>query len=161
MRSIGIFLTLIFFISCQDIEETKMPENLIPQAKMVEVLTELSLLNSAKNYNKKFLEETGFKPDEFLLEKYNIDSLQLAESTTYYARNYDQFEGMYKKVQRNLENIKKELEIKKVREQEIMDSILELQRENDSILIDSTFFKSTTRDSLIKSVQPRNREMEN
>lgn len=161
MRILGIFLILLFSISCQDIEETEMPDDLIPENKMVDVLTELALLNSAKNYNKKFLEETGFKPEEFLLKKYNIDSLQLAQSTGYYARNYTQFESMYEKVQRNLAALKNELEIKKNREQEVRDSIMELQRENDSILIDTTIFKSITRDSLIRTLPPRERVLEN
>lgn len=162
MKGIGLFLIVLFLISCQDIEKTERPANLIPENKMVEVLTELSLLNSAKNYNKRFLEETGFKPDEFLLKKYNIDSLQLAESTRYYARNYAQFEGMYKKVQRNLEALKGDLEITQRREEQIKDSIMELQRENDSIVIDSTIFRSITRDSLIRNMPPpRAREVEN
>ena len=161
MKGFSVFLILLLLFSCQDIEETERPANLIPENKMVEVLTELSLLNSAKNYNKRFLEETGFKPDEFLLKKYNIDSLQLAESTNYYARNYTQFESIYERVQRNLEGLKGELEIKQKREEEIRDSILELQRENDSIQIDSTIFKSNTRDSLIKNMPARVREVEN
>lgn len=159
MRFSGFLLCFLFFISCQDIEKTEVPGDLIPENKMVEVLTELALLNSAKNYNKKFLEETGFEPEEFLLNKYNIDSLQLAESTKYYARNYSQFESMYEKVQLNLETLKRELEIKRDEEERVRDSILKLQMENDSIVIDSTIFKSTTRDSLITSpLPPRERD---
>lgn len=141
-------MILLLFISCQDIEKTETPNDLIPENKMVEVLTELSILNSAKNYNKRFLEETGFKPDEFLLNKYNIDSVQLVESTKYYARNYTRFESMYEKVQRNLEALKIELEIKKSREERLRDSILLLQEGGDS-LIDLPLLRSTTRDSLL------------
>lgn len=155
MRSLGYLMIIIAFISCQDIEKTERPNNLIPENKMVEVLTELSILNSAKNYNKRFLEETGFRPDEFLLNKFGIDSVQLAESTNYYARNYNQFESMYERVQRNLETLKSELEIQRLREERIRDSILELQKEGDSLLIDSTFLRSRTRDSLIRNIPPR------
>lgn len=158
MRSFGFLIIFLLFISCQDIEKTERPEDLIPENKMVEVLTELSILTSAKNYNKKFLEETGFKPDEFLLKKYNIDSIQLIESTKYYARNYNQFEGMYEKVQRNLESLKGELELKRLEEERIRDSILELRKGGDSIFKDSTIPRSTTRDSLIKNIRPRERE---
>ena len=158
MRTFGCLLIILVFISCQDIEKTERPNNLIPENKMVEVLTELSILNSAKNYNKRFLEETGFKPDEFLLRKYNIDSLQLVESTNYYARNYTQFERMYERVQRNLETLKGELEIKRLREERIRDSILELQRDGDTIVIDSTLLRSRTRDSLIRNIPPREME---
>lgn len=151
-------MIILLFASCQDIEENERPNDLIPENKMVEVLTELSILNSAKNYNKRFLEETGFKPEEFLLNKYNIDSVQLVESTRYYARNYTQFEVMYEKVQRNLEVLKGELEIKRLREERVRDSILELQKEGDSIVIDSTILRSSTRDSLIRNIPPREME---
>ncbi len=159
MRSFGFLLLVLLFVSCQDIEKNKKPANLIPENKMVEVLTELSILNSAKNYNKRLLEQTGFKPDEFLLNKYDIDSIQLVESTSYYARNYTQFESMYEKVQRNLETLKGELEIKKLREERVRDSLMELQKEGDSIIIDTTVLQSIHRDSLIKSI-PRSRNME-
>lgn len=151
-------MIFLLFLSCQDIEKTERPKDLIPESKMVEVLTELSILNSAKNYNKRFLEETGFRPDEFLLKKYSIDSVQLVESTKYYARNYTQFESMYERVQRNLEALKAELEIKRSREEKLRDSILNSRIEGDSILIDSTLFRSTTRDSLIRTMPSREME---
>ncbi len=147
-------MAFLFFISCQDIERTEVPDDLIPENRMVEVLTELSVLNSAKNYNKRLLEETGFEPEKYLLNKYNIDSLQLVESTKYYARNYTQFESMYAKVQRNLEVLKAELEIKRNEEERIRNSMNKLQREGDSIIIDSTILRSTIRDSLITKPSP-------
>ncbi len=109
--------------SCQNIEEVKKPDNLIPEDKMVDVLTELAILNSAKNKNKRTLEETGLQPDTYLYSKYEIDSLQLAESTTYYAKKYDQFDNIYQKVRQNLEVKKAKLEVIRKEEQRIEDSI--------------------------------------
>ncbi len=145
MRSFGYIIFLILIFSCQDIEKNERPANLIPENKMVEVLTELSILNSAKRYNKRLLEETGLKPDEYLLNKYNIDSLQLLESTSYYARNYTQFEGMYEKVRRKLETLKADLEIKKSQEQRVLDSIKKVM---DSTLTDSIILIDPVSDSL-------------
>ncbi|HSM64278.1 MAG TPA: DUF4296 domain-containing protein [Gillisia sp.] len=137
MRFIKVFLIVCFFCSCQDIEEIKKPDNLIPEDKMVEVLTELNLLNSAKNYNKRLLEESGVQPDEYLYSKYDIDSLKLAESTTYYAKKYDKFEGIYQKVKQNLETMKAKLEVIREEEQRIEDSIRALEVKKDSTIIDS------------------------
>ncbi len=122
--------------SCQNIEEVKKPDNLISEDKMVEVLTELNLLNSAKNYNKRILEETGLQPDTYLYSKYKIDSLQLAESTTYYAKKYDKFDGIYQKVKQNLEGMKAKLEVIREEEQRIEDSIRLLDTK-DTLNIDS------------------------
>lgn len=136
MRILKVFLIVCLFCSCQDIEEVKKPNNLIPEDKMVEVLTELNILNSAKNSNKRLLEETGIQPDTYLYSKFEIDSLQLAESTIYYAKKYDKFEGIYQKVQQNLEVLKAKLEVIRDEEQRIEDSI-KLLNPDDTLIVDS------------------------
>ncbi|TVZ25910.1 uncharacterized protein DUF4296 [Gillisia sp. Hel_I_86] len=136
MKFLKMFIIACFLSSCQNIEEVKKPGNLISEDKMVEVLTELNLLNSAKNYNKRILEETGLQPDTYLYSKYKIDSLQLAESTTYYAKKYDKFEGIYQKVKQNLEAMKAKLEVIREEEQRIEDSIRLLDTK-DTLSIES------------------------
>ncbi|UJH90525.1 DUF4296 domain-containing protein [Antarcticibacterium sp. 1MA-6-2] len=46
-----LILVGLLALSCQDIEKVERPENLIPESKMVEVLTDLSLMISARNFN--------------------------------------------------------------------------------------------------------------
>jgi acyl carrier protein len=133
MKFVKVFLIICVFWSCQNIKEIKKPDNLIPEDEMVEVLTELNLLNSAKNYNKRLLEKTGMQPDKYLYNKYDIDSLQLAESTTYYAKKYDKFDGIYQKVKQNLEAMKAKLIVIRDEEQRIEDSIRAL----DTLNLDS------------------------
>lgn len=149
MKFFPVLMLAFFFWSCQNIEEIKKPSNLIPEDKMVDVLTELNLLNSAKNYNKRILEETGIQPDVYLYSKYQIDSLQLAESTSYYAKKYNKFDGIYQKVKQNLEAIKAKLEVIREEEQRIEDSLRALETLKDSTGIDSTL-----RDSL-KLIKPK------
>ena len=133
-----IFLSLfglICLISCQDIEEVKRPDDLIPEQKMVEVLTDLTVLNSAKNYNKRMLEEKGVRPKVLLFEKHGIDSLQLARSTQYYAKNYNRLESIYKRVKQNLQKKKAEYESIVEEERRIEDSIRALEEEvSDSVI---------------------------
>ncbi len=123
MKPYRIFIFALLFVSCQNVEKVKVPENLIPEAKMVEVLTDLSILNSARNYNKRILEETGLKPEEYLYEKHGIDSLQLAQSNEYYAKNYDRLESIYNRVKVNLEKMQMDLEKIQEEETRIKDSI--------------------------------------
>jgi len=137
MKFFSVFIIACFFWSCQNIEEIEKPDNLIPEARMVDVLTELNLLNSAKNYNKRILEETGIQPDTYLYSKYKIDSLQLAESTSYYAKKYDKFDGIYQKVRQNLENMKAKLEVIREEEQRVEDSIRALEIQKDTTAVDS------------------------
>lgn len=142
-----LILLIVFSFSCQDIEKVDRPENLIAENKMVEVLTDLSLMTSAKNYNRRMLEETGFKPEEFLYEKHNIDSLSLAASTKFYAQDPATLERIYSKVQRNLEALKTDLEVIRAEEVRITDSIQAVIREGDSLRINSDLLE--TRDSLV------------
>src|SRR5690554_5100183 len=90
-------------VSCQSVDRMKKPKDLIPQDKMVDVLVEVSLLQAARNYNKVMLEEKGIDPERYIWEKYDIDSLQFATSSQYYAENYRQYERIYDRAKEQLE----------------------------------------------------------
>ncbi len=124
---------LILLVSCQNVEEIKKPDSLIPEQKMVEVLTDLAILNSAKNYNRRILEETGLPLKTFLYDKYQIDSLQLAQSTEYYAKNYTQFKKIYDQVKSNLDKMKTDLEVVQTEEKRVEDSIRDAKAMADSL----------------------------
>lgn len=141
MKFVWVFLGVMFLFSCQDIREVEKPDDLIPEQKMVEVLTDLSLINSAKNYNRRMLEGTGLRPSEFLYQKHNIDSIQLARSTEYYASNPDQIERIYRQLQENLEEMKDNLEIVTEEEKRIKDSLQLIEKDYDSLRTDSPVLK--------------------
>lgn len=90
-------------VSCQSVDRMKKPKDLIPHDKMVDVLVEVSLLQAARNYNKVMLEEKGIDPEHYIWEKYDIDSLQFATSSQYYAQNYRQYERIYDRAKEQLE----------------------------------------------------------
>lgn len=101
---------------------------------MVDVLTDLALVNSAKNYNRRILEETGLRPDVYIYEKHGIDSLQLARSTQYYSENYTVYETLNERVKKRLEKMKKDLQKIKEEEERIQDSIREEKIKADTLL---------------------------
>ena len=47
---------------------------------MADILIDMALLTSAKGINKKKMENNGIIPENFILEKHKIDSMQFAES---------------------------------------------------------------------------------
>ncbi len=159
MKWVFLVVGMMLLFSCQDVREVERPHDLIPEQKMVEVLTDLSLINSAKNYNRRLLEETGLKPKEFLYEKHNIDSLQLARSTEYYADNPAQLERIYKELQNNLEEMKDQLELIREEEERVRDSIQLLEEDYDSLRIDPEVLEKRI-DSL-SVVREYKREYEN
>ncbi len=123
---------IMLLVSCQDINRTSKPDDLIPEEKMVDVLTELSLLHGARSYNKTLMEEKGIDPYPYLVEKFGIDSTQLAQSNEYYAQNYKQYQRIYDRVKMRLEALVEEYDSIRENEQMRRDSLTKIPR-NDSI----------------------------
>lgn len=109
MRTISFFIVLINLISCAE-KVIEPPENLIAKDKMVDILYDLALLNSAKSTNPLALEEKQVEAMPFLFEKYNIDSLQFAQSDLYYASIPLEYEDIYMKIKARLEGKVNELD---------------------------------------------------
>ncbi|WP_300435720.1 DUF4296 domain-containing protein [Christiangramia sp.] len=125
---------LIFSVSCQDLKKSERPEDLISESKMIDVLTEISLLHAARNYNKQKLENTGVNIDSYIYEKFDIDSLQLERSNDWYAEQYTQYERIYDSVKARVQVMKNRLD--SIREIEVKkeDSIKKAKKDSLAIL---------------------------
>lgn len=122
---VSLLVILVSLFSCQKKQKGKKPDDLIPQEKMVEVLTELSLLQGARSYNRSLLEETGLKTETYLWDKYDIDSLQFVRSSNYYAENYRLYENIYDKVKERLEVLKAAYDSIREEHERVRDSLQE------------------------------------
>lgn len=132
----------IVISACQNVEKTEKPDDLIAEDKMVEVLTEISIMTSARNFNKREFEATGIEPEEYIYEKFGIDSLQFDRSNAFYAENYMQYENIYRRVKENLQGMKDKLDSIREVERKTNDSILAAQGDLDSLQVDSLKIKS-------------------
>lgn len=119
---------------------------------MIDVLTELSLVYAARNYNKQKLEATGVKPDEYIYEKFDIDSLQFERSNDYYSEQYSQYERIYDSVKARIQKLKNQLDslrdIEVKREDSIKKAEKDSIRELDSLRVDSIGGKTREIDSI-------------
>lgn len=130
---ITLLIPLVVF-SCNNIEKPAKPDNLISRDKMVDVLTDISLMTAAKGINKRLLEENAINPQNYIYEKYNIDSTQFAESSNYYAYDIKDYEKIYLKVKERLEMQKEKIAALQEKEKKEKDSIREVKKkEIDSI----------------------------
>ncbi len=111
-------------------QKTEKPDDLIPEDKMIDVLTELSLVHAARNYNKFKLENTGINPDEYIYEKFDIDSLQFEKSNDYYSEQYTQYERIYDSVKSRLQIMKSRLDSIREVEVRIEDSIKRVKKDS-------------------------------
>ena len=101
----------MLFFGCNNvIEKPKKPDNLIPEDKMVEIMYDVFLLNSAKGINKIKLEENGVLPEKYIFEKYQIDSLQFANSNNYYAYDTKTYESILNRIKDKIEGQRKKYE---------------------------------------------------
>ncbi|MFD2543258.1 DUF4296 domain-containing protein [Lacinutrix gracilariae] len=117
---------LLLFVSCYNKNTPKKPDNLIAKDKMVTVLVDMSLYNSAKGVNKKVLENRGVKLKEQIYAKHEIDSAQFAASNYYYTYNTEEYEEIYTQVKDSLNQLKKKykaLDVVESKQKKVQDSI--------------------------------------
>lgn len=133
-RNIAFLIFICFsVISCQEIDKADKPDNLIPEDKMIDILTELSIVNAARNFNKQKLEDLGINPDEYIYNKYKIDSLQFERSSDYYADNYLEYDRMYDSVKVRVERLKTKLDSLRDIEIAIRDSIAAVKKDSTKV----------------------------
>ena len=130
-----VFICTLFLTACGGPEK---PKNLISKKQMVNILIDAKIVASANAVNKKTMEENGVFPDTYLYNKYNIDSLQFAESNAYYTYYVKDYEEIYEMVKDSLEELKakyKELQEtdRKEKEKKHKDSLDAILKKRDSI----------------------------
>jgi len=133
IKFIGRLLVILVigqFLSCQEVVRPQVPEQIIPESQMVDILVEAYIGNAARSNNNRVLRMGGVQLDSILYQKYGIDSLQFAQNTAYYAAQIDPY-------MRILEGVEKELTLVK----KSLDSIAlidaEQQKKNKAALLDS------------------------
>lgn len=117
----------------------KKPDNLIPKEKMINILKELTIINSAKKTSAVVLHEQKIDPTGIVFNKYGIDSLQFVMSDRYYASVPAEYEAMYVEIEKQLEEQQKQI----ITEKKLKDS-LELQKNLKTKVIKKKVIEKTT-----------------
>lgn len=111
MKNIIYIVVFVLILSCESRTKFEKPENLIPKAQMVDLLTDMHLASGTlgiKNKNSKKKENYM----ALVYEKYKIDSTQFAASNTYYTSNVDEYEEIFEEVEKRLSKLKDEHQTK-------------------------------------------------
>lgn len=145
-----IYLSLILLVMACGYGGPEKPKNLIPKKTMVNILIDARIIGSATLINKQKMLKHGVKLDDYVFEKYGIDSLQFATSNAYYAYHINDYEEIYNTVTDSLEGLKKtlnELKLKEEKEEKkrVLDSI-------DAIKVKDSLDIIKKKDSLIPDV---------
>ena len=133
-RYITIVLIALVIFSCNNIDKPKKPDNLISKDRMVDIITDISLMTAAKGLNKGLLEENAINPQNYIYNKYSIDSIQFSESNNYYAYDVKEYEEIYLIVKERLEKQKEEYTALQEKEKKERDSLRKVKKkERDSM----------------------------
>ncbi|WP_242084107.1 DUF4296 domain-containing protein [Aestuariivivens sediminis] len=144
VRGILVLLFTFFLVGCYKLKNPPKPKNLIPKEKMINILIDIRLMASATGVNKRTLDNNIAHKEEYIYNKYNIDSLQFALSNEYYVYHIEIYDDIYAKVKDSLDalkNLYKDLEEKELKIKQEQDSLkalvkrdsLNLKKSLDSI----------------------------
>tara|TARA_Y100000385_G_scaffold163685_1_gene169614 strand:- start:160 stop:636 length:477 start_codon:yes stop_codon:yes gene_type:complete len=151
MRILHFLAFLLVLQSCNK-NAYEAPVDLIPEDQMVEILSDLMILNSAQGANKKILEDRLKNPLGYVFKKYNIDSTQFENSNAYYARNIDQYSLIYQLVKEKLDNKKKRIQKRIEIQNKVADSLRKLKR--DSLTKTRGKNRILTQNPVKKNIEP-------
>ncbi len=99
-RIIALFCCFCLITACNNNTVDK-PANLIERDKMIDILHDISLLETIKNQNINGGVSTKVS-NEYIYRKYKVDSIQLAKSNKYYASDIDAYKKMFQEVKARL-----------------------------------------------------------
>jgi hypothetical protein len=97
---------LVFIVACQSVETPPKPKPLLEQSKMVELISDLVILDATMSVNSKTLEDVKVIPSKFIFQKYKLDSAQIAANLRYYNQDITQNKELYLQVKTRVEYLK-------------------------------------------------------
>ncbi len=116
MKNLFVILLAILLTSCGEKLLDK-PEDLIPKDKMINILRDITILNSARSTSVTVLHDYKIEPTTFVFSKYGVDSLQFVTSDKYYASLPNEYEAMYVEIEKQLDNEKEQMsEAKRIKD---------------------------------------------
>lgn len=98
------FILLFFFslIACKENPIPK-PENDLGAEKMEAIFYDIAILQAAQGYKTDKLLENGIDIQNYIYEKYTIDSLTFMQNQHYYASEIKKYQKIYENVLKRIE----------------------------------------------------------
>ncbi len=142
------FVLACFVISCKE-EVVKKPANLIDEEVMVNIMYDISLLESIKYESLNPTETNKINPSQYIYLKYKIDSTQFIQSNMYYASDYKTYKKIYEQINARLVKNKALIEAKiekeknktavlkiakeKIKAKKVADSLVKIKKSNKGL----------------------------
>lgn len=97
MKQVLFLFVSIFVFSCSKNPVPK-PDNLLDEEVMVNIIYDISILQATDGSMSYKLTDHNIKMDQYIFEKYKIDSITYRENQRYYAADARKYKKIYKKV---------------------------------------------------------------
>jgi len=97
MKQILFLLLGLLLFSCSKNPVPK-PDNLLDEEVMVDIIYDISILQATDGSMPYKLTDHNIKMDQYIFEKYKIDSITYRENQRYYAADARKYKKIYKKV---------------------------------------------------------------
>ena len=155
LKGFLIVLTLLVFVGCNEIQRPKKPDNFIKEDLMVDVLYDISLMRTLRTYNMNEMRSLGIVPDSLIYKKYNIDSLQFAESINYYSVNFNDYAALWEEVNKRLIAQRDKLQFNQNDEDSIRNAAEKIKRDSinrQAKSKDSLLMLEETQDSILAPI---------
>jgi len=142
LNSIGKYIfclaiMVLSFASCSDVQKQKRPERILSEDEMVEIYSDMMVLDAIKKSNTKIYKAYEIDVQKHIYNKYKIDSTLLKDNIDYYNLEFDANIRIFERVNENMN-----------RKKEVFDSINKIQ---DSL---NKIERERKRDSLKNSLKP-------
>lgn len=112
MKKLVFILLSALAISCGN-ETVQKPEHLLSEDEMVDILYDVSLLQSLKSYRPQILDSNNVDPRTYIYKKYKIDSTTFSQNHNWYAHDLENYEKIQKRLVTRLERQQEKLAPKK------------------------------------------------
>ena len=103
MKKITLLIIGLFVFACSE-KAVEKPDRLISEDKMVDIFYDLAILDAMRTQKPLALSDKNVNVDGYIYKKYDIDSLQFAQSNRYYASEIKLYKKMYERVGKRLQN---------------------------------------------------------
>jgi hypothetical protein len=108
MKQVLFLVIGLFVISCSKNPVPK-PDNLLDEEVMVDIIYDISILQATDGSMPYKLAEYTIEMDEYIFEKYKIDSVTYRQNQRYYAADARKYKKIYKKVIERLDQEKADI----------------------------------------------------
>ena len=110
MKSLIKIIFFSFLFSCSDLKDGNPPENLIGQELMSKIMLDVILMKNIKRNGYAVKEKRNLLVDQYILQKYGVDSLQFNQSQNFYSKNPKEYTYIFEMVQFKLNELRDSLQ---------------------------------------------------